>query len=100
MLDSSNTIGVNSSSLVIHRGRFSVTNLESPSDQCMGIVSPTQNLVINADDARSRQNRMNPGDRYLETKRSLPLQSGLLLVIVMPLTQTLIFLSLYILLTI
>ena len=71
MLDSSNTIGVNSSSLVIHRGRLSVTNLESPSDQRVwGLVSPTsRTLVINADDARSRQNRMNPGDRYLENKK-------------------------------
>ena len=71
MQDSSNLSGGHSSSLVIHRGRIAVTNLESTGDKRIwALISPTsRTLVINGDEVRSRQNRMNPGDWYLENKK-------------------------------
>ena len=71
MQDSSDLSGGNASSLVIHRGRLAVTNLESTGDhRIWALVSPTSRaLVINADEVRSSQNSMSPGDRYLENKK-------------------------------
>ena len=71
LLESSNLSAGNASSLVIHRGRLSVINLESPSDnRVWALISPrSKQLVINGDEVRSRQNKMNPGDPYLENKK-------------------------------
>ena len=72
MVNNRDNRGSRGSSLVVHRGRISVVNLPGYGNRVWGLVSPRSNvLVINADHVRSRRNRMNPGDTYLEDKKIL-----------------------------